>query len=149
MEEELLNVIIIGVAIIFSIAVGIPLGLRSVKKSNQKAAIVKEKERVAAEKQARIDQDYLDSIVKTVIVDSSHIVTNNGVSTGSAVGRAVVGGAIFGDVGAVVGASTAKNKVTEKHSTTFLVYFTDGTQRAITVDNGSKQYNMYISKLSQ
>lgn len=103
----------------------------------------------AEEKQARIDQEYLDSILKTVIVDSSHTVTNNGVSTGSAVGRAVVGGALFGGVGAVVGASTAKNKITEKHSTTFLVYFTDGTQRAITVDNGSKQYNMYISKLSQ
>lgn len=101
------------------------------------------------EKQARIDREYMDSIVKTVIVDSSHIVVNDGRKTGSAIGRAVVGGAIFGDVGAVVGASTAKNKVTEKHSTTFLVYFTDGTQKAITVDNGSKQYNMYISKLSQ
>ena len=100
------------------------------------------------EKQARIDQEYLDSIIKTVIVDSSHIATSN-VSTGSAVGRAVVGGAVFGGIGAVVGASTAKHKVTEKHSTTFLVYYVDGTQKAITVDNGSKQYNMYLSKLAQ
>lgn len=84
--------------------------------------------------------------VKTTIVDSSHTVTSR-TSTGSAVGRAVVGGAIFGGIGALVGATTAKQKSIEKHSTTFLVYYNDGNRTHKTVKNGSELYEIYMSRL--
>ena len=85
-------------------------------------------------------------VVKTRIVDSSHIATSRP-STSSAVGRAVVGGAFFGRLGAFIGALTAKEKVTEKHSTTFLVTLDDGSTYYKTVDNNSRWYHVYMTKL--
>lgn len=85
-------------------------------------------------------------VLKTRIVDSSHIATSRP-STGSAVGRAIVGGTFFGGFGAFIGALTAKEKVTEKHSTTFLVTLDDGSTYYKTVDNGSRWYHVYMTKL--
>lgn len=85
-------------------------------------------------------------VVKTRIVDSSHIATSRP-STGSAVGRAIVGGTVFGGLGAFIGALTAKEKVTEKHSTTFLVTLDDGSTYYKTVDNNSRWYHVYMTKL--
>ena len=98
-------------------------------------------------RQAEVDRAYLETIQKTVIVDSSHTATSQPKKS-SMVGRAVVGDLLFGTTGAIIGAATAKHTVKEKHATTFLVYFTNGTTRAITVDNNSKEYRMYMSKLS-
>ncbi|WP_459129200.1 hypothetical protein [Guggenheimella bovis] len=85
-------------------------------------------------------------IVKTKIIDTSHT-SSDQVSTGSAVGRAVIGGALFGDIGAIVGASTAKRKVKEHHTTTFMVYYDNGMTQHKTVENGSKLYEKFMAKL--
>jgi len=90
------------------------------------------------------------SITKTRIIDSSHTATQTAkVKTGSAIGRAIVGDIIAGPVGGFVGASTAKQKVTvqEHHTTTFMVYYVDGTRNHATVENGSALYNLYMEKL--
>ena len=90
------------------------------------------------------------SIVKTKIVDSSHTATaSSKTSTASAIGRAAVGSAIAGPIGAVVGASTAKQRTTvsEKHTTTFMIYFSDGSRKHETVDNNSQKYELYMRKL--
>lgn len=89
-------------------------------------------------------------IVKTAIVDSSHIATSSSkAKTGSAVGRAVVGGMVAGPIGAIIGAGTAKQKttVTEHHTTTFMIWYTDGTRQHKTVENGGMWYNLYMEKL--
>ena len=89
-------------------------------------------------------------IVKTKFIDSSHTATSTSrTSTSSAIGRAAVGSMIAGPVGAVVGASTAKQRhtVNEHHTTTFMVYYSDGTHRHETVENNSSKYNLYMSKL--
>lgn len=90
------------------------------------------------------------SVVKTKFIDSSHTATSTSrTSTSSAIGRAAVGSMIAGPVGAVVGASTAKQRhtVNEHHTTTFMVYYSDGTHRHETVENNSSKYNLYMSKL--
>lgn len=87
-------------------------------------------------------------VLKTRIVDSSHIATSRP-STGSAVGRAIVGGTFFGGLGAFIGALTAKEKVTEKHSITFLVTLDDGSTYYKTVGNDSRWYHIYMSKLEK
>jgi uncharacterized membrane protein YeaQ/YmgE (transglycosylase-associated protein family) len=89
-------------------------------------------------------------VVKTKFIDSSHTATSTSrTSTSSAIGRAAVGSMIAGPVGAVVGASTAKQRhtVNEHHTTTFMVYYSDGTHRHETVENNSSKYNLYMSKL--
>lgn len=84
--------------------------------------------------------------IKTKFIDSSHTATSRA-KTGSAVGRAAVGGMIAGPIGAIVGASTAKHKTTEHHTTTFMVYYDDGTRKVETVSNGSYQYDKYMKLL--
>lgn len=90
------------------------------------------------------------TVMRTRIIDSSHTATAiSKVNTGSAVSRGVVGGMIAGPVGAIVGASTAKQdtEVEEHHTTTFMVYYSNGTRRADTVENGTELYNIYMNKL--
>lgn len=90
------------------------------------------------------------TVVKTKFIDSSHTVTQTATpKTGSAIGRAVVGDTVAGPVGAIVGASTAKQKVTteEKHETTFMVWYSDGTRKHETVANGTELYNFYMDML--
>ena len=90
------------------------------------------------------------TVVKTIFIDSSHTATvTQNPRTGSAIGRAFVGGAIAGPAGAVIGAGTAKQKgnVNETHKTTFIVWYIDGHWEHKTVDNNSKLYNLYMSRL--
>lgn len=82
------------------------------------------------------------AILKTKIIDTF---TDSRASTGSAVGRAIVGNLLAGPVGAVVGASTAKDKITRE--TMFMVFYTDGTREHKTVRNGSRQYEEYMKYL--
>ena len=84
--------------------------------------------------------------IKTKFIDSSHIATSQ-ISTSSAVGRAVIGGVIAGSLGAIVGAGTAKQKITERHTTTFMVYYDDGSKKVDTVSNGSYIYDEYMKLL--
>lgn len=87
-----------------------------------------------------------EKILKTRYMSGDTVVTSK-LSTSSAVGRAVVGNAIAGDVGAIVGASTAKQKIKEKHTTTFLVFYKDGHKNLETVENGTLQFEVYVDKL--
>lgn len=90
------------------------------------------------------------SIAKTKIIDTSHTATaTSKAKTGSSVGRAVIGGAIAGPAGAMIGAGTAKRKVTvdEHHTTTFMVFYQDGTRNHDTVENGTELYHIYMEKL--
>lgn len=84
--------------------------------------------------------------IKTRFVDSSHTVTSQ-TSTTSAIGRAVAGGMLAGSLGAIVGAGTARQKHVERHSTTFMVYYDDGSRKAETVMNGTHIYDEYMKLL--
>lgn len=77
-------------------------------------------------------------ILRTHIVD-----TSGRTSTSSAVGRSAVGGFVAGPVGAVVGASTAK----QNRETTFLIIYRDGSRKTKTVPNNSPEYKMYCKFL--
>lgn len=63
-------------------------------------------------------------------VDSSTTKT----SLGSALGRAALGSAIFGGVGALIGASTAKTETEYKSKTTFTVFTNSLSEPAIILD---------------
>lgn len=99
-------------------------------------------------RQAKEDYRQLlsNKIEKTQYMNGN-VATTSKTSTSSAIGRAVVGGAIAGDVGAIVGASTAKQKVKEKHTTTFLVIYKDGHKSLETVEDDSLEYQVYVDKL--
>ena len=115
--------------------------LKAINKSRQ--ASVREQAIRERENQKRL---LADGILKTKYMSGDTIVTSK-VSTSSAVGRAVVGNAIAGDVGAIVGASTAKQKVKEKQTTTFLVFYKDGHKNLETVENGTLTFEVYVDKL--
>jgi hypothetical protein len=87
-----------------------------------------------------------NEVVRTVLVDSSHTATARTKAT-SAAARGAIGGALFGPLGMVAGAVSGKKKVTEHHTTTFLVYYRDGTRETETVENGTELYNLYMNKL--
>ena len=73
--------------------------------------------------------------MRTRIIDSSHTATaTSKVNTGSAVSRGVVGGMIAGPVGAISAHLRQKQdtEVEEHHTTTFMVYYSNGTRRADT-----------------
>lgn len=82
---------------------------------------------------------------------ASTYVTKTKSDIGSVVGRSVVGGAVFGTAGAIIGGSTAK---TSSHTTEiqsneriFLVEYFDGTHGEESADIGSVRYNYLMSKL--
>lgn len=89
---------------------------------------------------------YCPVAVRTKFIDSSHTATSQ-TKAGSVVGRAAVGSLIAGPVGALVGAGTAKHRIVEHHTTTFMVYYDDGSRKAETVSNGSYQYKQYMELL--
>lgn len=71
--------------------------------------------------------------------------------TGSAIGRSVVGGALFGPVGVIVGAGTASKKTisneVDSGKRKFLIEYLDGTRGEETVQVGTKRYEYLMSKL--
>jgi len=87
-----------------------------------------------------------ERVVKTQIVDSASNATSK-VNTGDAVGRALVGGALFGGLGAAVGAVTAQRDIKENRKVTFLVYYKDGYKNLRTVDYDSELYHLFMSRL--
>ena len=72
-------------------------------------------------------------------------------STGSAIGRGIVGGALLGPAGAIIGAGTAKKKTTTKEVDTgerrFIVEYTDGTRSEEMARVGTSRYQYLMSKL--
>ena len=91
-------------------------------------------------------KDERERVVKTQMVDSSSNATSK-VNTGDAVGRALVGGALFGGLGAAVGATTAQRDIKENRKVTFLVYYKDGYKNLRTVDYDSELYHLFLSRL--
>ena len=86
------------------------------------------------------------TIVRTQILDtgsSTYKVKGSVLSAGS---RAIVGGALAGTVGALVGASTGKSKIVEKKSkeVRFLVEYKDGHKSTETVKVDSSRYKKLI-----
>lgn len=80
------------------------------------------------------------------IMDSSGPVYGSKTSTTSAVGRAIVGDMVAGPIGAIVGASTAK-QTPQKFSDgtmTFRITWSDGSQTTETVSKNSAQYRNLI-----
>lgn len=78
-------------------------------------------------------------------VSSRIIGTSTKTNTGSAVGRAMVGDAVAGFGGAVVGASTAKNT----DMTKFLVTYRDGHMGTETVKDNSARFKELIAVLEK
>ena len=76
-----------------------------------------------------------DTITKITLVD-----TESKKSATSAVGRGLVGGAVFGAVGLVGGAVSAKNKSTA----TFRIEYESGRIELKECKKSSKEYNKYM-----
>ncbi|MEG2923695.1 MAG: hypothetical protein RR848_04405 [Oscillospiraceae bacterium] len=74
-------------------------------------------------------------ILQAIILDAK-----SNAKTGNTVGRAIIGNAIAGDAGAIVGAMTSKRQSV----TDFLVIYEDDYRETITVDNNSQMYNKLI-----
>lgn len=89
--------------------------------------------------QSKLIKEYIDpnGIKKTIIVSQS-----SRKKATSAIGRGLIGGAIFGPVGLLAGTS-AKSKET----TTFQVIYNNGNQETITVKNGSWMFKEYCKYL--
>ncbi|MEG0396879.1 MAG: hypothetical protein RR612_09140 [Oscillospiraceae bacterium] len=74
-------------------------------------------------------------ILQAIILDAK-----SNAKTGNTIGRAIIGNAIAGDAGAIVGAMTSKRQSV----TDFLVVYEDDYRETITVDNNSQMYNKLI-----
>lgn len=81
---------------------------------------------------------FFPSIVKTRIIDG-----DSRKSATSSIVRGAVGGALLGPIGLIGGAVSGKNKKT----TTFLIYYSNGSKKIITVKNRSFEYKKYIQYL--
>lgn len=77
-------------------------------------------------------------ILKTFIIG-----TDSRKSASSGITKGIVGGLLFGPIGAIGGALSAKNK----NCTTFLVVYKDQTRETVTVRNEGLEYNEYIKYL--
>ena len=71
------------------------------------------------------------------VVSAILISTESHKSAASAAGRAFVGGTLFGAVGAIAGATSARNKTTKA---TFSVKYASGRTATETVDIGSRRF---------
>ena len=79
--------------------------------------------------------------VKTKILDHG---SGNLVGSGGGVGRAIVGGALFGSTGAIVGAATRKQKYAQTQYTMFKVWYPDGHTEIEQVEHGTAKYKKYL-----
>lgn len=108
----------------------------------EQARIEAENERKLEEAQEKLRQLKADStIVSTAIVNSTTIGKQKSSAT-SAIARGVVGGALFGPVGAIAGAVTPKKTLTtETKDVTFSVRYASSRCELETVKFGSRRYN--------
>lgn len=77
-------------------------------------------------------------ILKTLIIGS-----DSRKSASSGIKKGLVGGLLFGPIGAIGGALSAKNKT----CTTFLIVYKDKTRETVTVKNGGAEFKEYIKYL--
>ena len=84
--------------------------------------------------------------IKTKILDHGAGKITGG---GGGVGRAIVGGAIAGSAGAVVGANTRKQKFTQEQYTMFKVWYSNGQSEIEKVLHTSAKYKQYLELLEE
>lgn len=84
-------------------------------------------------------RDWIDGIAKVKYLGSEQTVQT---STGSMIGRSIVGGALFGDAGALAGAATAKQKVSDggKNMHKFFVIHKTGYTETKLAKEGTTEY---------
>ena len=78
---------------------------------------------------------------KIINIEIQDISNANKKSVSSSITRGIVGGALFGDTGAMIGAMSGKEKT--KTMITFLISYDDGTTDTITCEEGSSLWDMY------
>lgn len=119
-------------------------------------AVWAESQKKKQQKQKEELREYIKSldeiVVKTVFLERNILSSLRSSKTqGNSIGRSVVGGAIAGPAGAIIGSGTGKRTTTyqteHKAETTFLVYYKDGTKKIDTVEDGSEMYMFYASKI--
>lgn len=153
--ETLMFIGIVAVAVIFFVILAIA-DKRSKERAKGNGGADPKIQEAQARSQAIKDADrakreqraLAQTVVKTKILDSHSTMTSKG-SVTSSVGRAAVGSFIAGPIGAVVGASTGKRTYHEHKSTTFKVWYGDGSTKIKTVSNGSYDWKQYIEKLEE
>ena len=74
------------------------------------------------------------SQITSYSVSVNPVVSSTKTSMGSALGRAAIGGALFGGVGAIIGASTAKTKTEYENKTTFTIFTNSLSEPSINLD---------------
>ena len=84
--------------------------------------------------------------VKTKILDHTSGAMKGG---GGGVGRAIIGGAIAGPAGAIVGAGTRKQKFTQNQYTMFKVWYSDGHTEVEKVSHNLPKYKKYLELLEE
>lgn len=100
-----------------------------------------EQERIIRERNEaarRKEEEKLANIRKTLILSHATLTDKDNAMT-----RGIVGMALVGTAGAVIGTSTAK----ERQTTTFLVVYNDASRETREVENGSELYNIYVQYL--
>lgn len=90
-----------------------------------------------AKKEDAEREEWKATHIKKAVIVATRVGKNNG----SAIIRGVVGDALIGTSGAVIGTSTAK----QKQFTTFLLVYEDDTRETKEVENGSPLYQTYIN----
>ena len=75
-------------------------------------------------------------IIKAEVYNGDSVITTT-TDAGSALGRAIVGGALFGGIGAVVGGSTASTTSNEYNNLHVRIYFDDYDSPALSIECGS------------
>lgn len=122
--------VILSLTFVILLAIYIPPIYKKKKEERRINELPEEEKKIEIEKQRK-----RETIKKVIIISN-----NSEKSTGSAAGRAIVGGALFGLAGLVVGASTAKNK----NYITFLVEYEDSHRETYNVEINSPLYKKLI-----
>lgn len=105
--------------------------------------------------QAQVNEQKMRGVLYTQYLGASsyETVSKTKTKTGSLVGRSVVGGALLGPAGAIIGGATAKKKTTSTTQATdevsFLVYYDNGSIEEDKARKGTEKYKYYMSKLRQ
>lgn len=103
------------------------------------------KKKEALERQERIQREFEEheEWKRTHIKKAVIVATRVGKDNSNAIIRGIVGDALAGTSGAVIGTSTAK----QKQFTTFLLVYEDDTRETKEVENGSPLYQEYINHI--
>ena len=94
--------------------------------------------------------DSMTPVKATIVGTSANYTTKTKKGLLSTASRGLVGGALFGPVGGIIGASTAKSKSTTKvtsENITFLVEYANGRKATETVKVNSLRYQMLCQLL--